>query len=344
MPLPSDRLLPERGSQQALLHDLAGVLAEGGAAPFLSNVLVQPDARFFPEAGDPGGDPVHAMHHQIFAYAGVPHEAPSVGSEEFDSLLRPEAEGTTDMTALGPVCRRAARAWRRRQGLASGGTRAPRLVDLTAVCLGFGALLANEELARTGVDGERTVDERDPSVDWRRKLIGAGGGDLGRLLGAAGLDVRPTPLTATELVFALAAQVVVRHPTAWSRRGFGRVWQVRTLDRELHPVFVLAIRALATPKDSLAAQLDFRSMPKARRRIITLLDGSEHFRDFNDLLGVERILARRPGLLARILGSWTARLRCSSKGCAAPLPAWSPQCVVCGRGVKGELPLVPRGR
>ena len=335
--------LPPRDRQQALLRDLVTVLAGGAAAPFLSNVIVEPYARFFPEAADPAVDPVQAMHHRIYAYAGVSDDTPALGFDGVGTLTGADAPRTTDSMMLGPVCRRAARAWRRRQGLSSDELREERLVDLTGVSLGFGALMANHELARTGLDGEieATHAARDPSIEWRRRRRGITPGlDLARLLGPS-FQVAPAErLTATELVFVLAAQVVVRHPTTWSRRGYGYYWRVRTLDRTLRPVFVAALRSFAAPRDSLAAQLGFVPFPKPRR--LLTVQGSELYTDFDDLLGVDRLLAPRRGLLAKLPGLRGVRLRCSARRCRAPLPAWSPRCVRCGRSVKGEAPLASR--
>ncbi|MCO4768601.1 MAG: hypothetical protein KDA24_01130 [Deltaproteobacteria bacterium] len=340
--MPSGRpALPTRARQQALLRDLVEVLADGAAAPFLSNVVVEPYARFFPEAAASNADPVQAMHKTIYAYAGVTDATPALGFSDVAVGAAPPSANTTQTMMLGPVCRRAARAWRRRQGVLLDEHREERLVDLTAVSLGFGALLANHALARSGLDGEivATHAARDPSVDWRRSRDLMPGLDLGRLLGPSFATQPAERLTATDLVFVLAAQVVVRHPTRWSRRGHGHYWRVRTLDRLLRPLFVDAVRALATPRDALAAQLGFIPMPPPRKGLT--VDGVELFPDFDHLLGVDRVVAPRRGPLGRIPGLKGVRLRCSARRCRAPLPAWSPRCVRCGRGVKGEQPLTP---
>jgi len=344
MSLSSESLLPDRATQQALLRDLTTVLREGGAAPFRTHVLVEPYARFFPDSATAPADPVQVLSQQIFAYAGVPNEAGWSGDDDHPAVAADDGGGSGTQVRLGQVCRRAAKAWRDEQGLRPGERRSQRLVDLTAVCLGFGALLANEELSRLGGDGGSSSRGRDPSVDWRRQPRSSSSVDMDRWLGGAVLSVLHQPLTAAEFVFLLAAQVVVRSPTAWSRRVFGRSWQARVLDRRLRPAFVRSVRALSAPRDSLAAQLGFRPMPKPRRRTMTLFDGSEHFMDFHDLLGVERVMRGRRGPFGDVLKSWTMRLRCSSPRCGAPLPAWSPLCVVCGREVKGEAPLAPRSR
>lgn len=326
-----------RSRQQQLLRDLCEVLAQGAAAPFLTNAIVEPYHRFFPEASAPGEDPIRAMHRRIYAYAGVPDDAPALGFDDVGTPTGPDAARTFDTMMLGPICRRAARSWRRRQGLAPDPTREERLVDLTAIALGFGTLLANDELARAGLDGVPPTAVKDPSVDWRRKEASPSL-DLERILGPAFAPVAAERLTAREIVFVLAAQVVVRHPTRWSRRGFGTWWRVRTLDRVLRPLFGDALDALATPRDGLAAQLGYLPLRSPAARLNSF---EEIWPDFDALLGVERTLAPRRGLLARIPGFAAVRLRCSAPRCRAPLPEWSPTCARCGRPVKGERPLGP---
>jgi len=339
-PAEGSPLSPAR--QQQLLRDLAAVLADGAAAPFVTHAIVEPYHRFFPEASAPDSDPVKAMHRRIYAYAGVPDETPALGFDALGTPTGPDADRTFNTMMLGPICRRAARAWRRRQGLPHDPVREERLVDLTAVALGFGTLLANHELARTGLDGVPPGQPRDPSVDWRRTGGGTGPAalDLDRLLGPTFAAITAGRLTARELVFALAAQVVVRHPTRWSRRQFGAWWRVRTLDRALRLLFGEYLNLLSAPRDALAAQLGFLPLRAPGTRT-TVWD--EVWPDFDALLGVERVVARRRGLLGRVPGLRSVRLRCSAPRCRAPLPLWSPMCAGCGRPVKGEHPLGATG-
>ena len=301
------------------------MLEQGAAEPFLTHVIVEPYARFFPEAEAPGADPVRAVHQRIYSYAGLPEDLPALA---FDvEVLGPGAPVSTDRMQLGPICRRAARAWRMRQGLASDD---PEELDLTAVCLGLGALVANEELARGGLHGE--ARPQDPSTAWRKGPLAPG---LGRLL--AGLQIEAgfrEPLTAAEVVFVLAAQVVVRHPSASARRGYGAWWRARTLARTLRPVFQAAVRELAEPRDALAVELGFRA-PRERKRY-PAEDGSLHPLDFDCLTGVDRVWAARRGVLGRLPGLSGERLRCSAPRCRAPLPPWLTRCGACGRPVRGD--------
>lgn len=342
-----DSLLPGRVRQQDLLRTLAAVLDEGGAAPFVSNRLVEPYAAFFPEAEGEPQDAVASMHRRLFALAGVPDDAPALGfrsapapAVRFGDQVRldlgalatvTDGETSTDSLLLGPVARRAARAWRRRQGVADTDPVAEsRRVDATAVCLGFGTLLANDELAVRGLDGELDPALTDPSTAWRQRPTSP--------LLDLGLGPRRRGLTALELVFLVAAQIVVRGPTAWSRRHWGYVWRVRCLDRALRPVLVEAVRTLSTPRFSLATQLGVRPAGVPRRRKMgTDWDGNLEFLDFDALLGVQRRSLPRRGLLGRV--SPDVQLRCSHPLCRTPLPAWSPRCHGCGRAVKGERPL-----
>jgi hypothetical protein len=254
-----------------------------------------------------------------------------------------EARSFLDSEILGDAsedrdARQEARRHRRSQGRT-----APvdaRTLDLTAVCLGLGASLANEELARRGIDG--AAEAPDPSVAWRSRRP-AEGPDLSGLLATLGLPpvTQSQPMAAREVVFVLAAQVVVRHPAPRDRAAFGDPWARRALAGPLRPFFARDVASLAVPRGSLGAQLGLAPMPPTRRRSIELPDGSQHYLDFEELLGVRRVHARRPGLLGWLLGRATERLRCSAAGCGAPLPTWSPRCVACGRPVKGEPPLAP---
>jgi|GEM_PF-4897413 len=227
--------------------------------------------------------------------------------------------------------REQARSWRRRRGLAVRGEEVAR-IDVTAVCLGLGAVVVAEELS-VGLDGRR---QRDPSLDWKRPAAL----DLSRILGAAGLTAAPpSPLTAKEITFLLAAQVVARCPDAKSRRAFGPGWRARTVPRAMRANFDAALSSMLLPRDALRSQLGFCEAPPPRRRRFLNFDGSVHFAEFDALLGVERVSAPRPGLLSRLLGGVDVRLRCSAPRCRAPLPDWSPRCVACGRSLKGEAPL-----
>jgi len=157
-------------------------------------------------------------------------------------------------------------------------------------------------------------DLTDPSTAWRRP-----------------------PTEPFDLVFLLAAQVVVRTPDP-SRSAYDRDWRVRCLEPDQRPPFEAALQTLTTPRHSLACQLGLRATPlPRRRRSVVTEDGTRHFIDFDDLLGVERKWLPRRGLLGRVLPGlgW----RCSSRRCRTPLPHWSPRCHGCGRPVKGERPL-----
>lgn len=222
------------------------------------------------------------------------------------TLLRSEA-CTPFLTSPVPgVCegtpRKAAQRWRRTRGLLAADplVEAGR-IDTTAICLGLGVALANSAVEASGDGG------------W----LTASGGQL----------------TAADCTFLLAAQLVTRARSTHSI-PFGDV--LHGLAPALRRGFAEAVKVLSTPAGSLVAQLGLQGMPTpSRRDSVELEDGSLHFVDFDHLLGVERKLLPRRGLLRVLLPA--VRLRCSA--CRTPLPGWAPVCVGCGRAVKGERPL-----
>ena len=190
--------------------------------------------------------------------------------------------------------------------------------DAEQVLAGLGPRRANEELSAHGVDGAGA----DPSTAWRRPL------DLPFDLSFL-TPGPPRGLTATELVFLIAARDVLQLPGDPPEEP---------LEARLQPLLTTATRELSTPRGSLGRQLGvLPPRPFPRRRAFETIDGATHFLDFDALLGVERRALPQRGPLRHLLP--LVRLRCSAPRCGTPLPAWSPLCDGCGRAVKGERPL-----
>lgn len=144
--------------------------------------------------------------------------------------VQPERDGTPETRAVA-LCRVLTRYWRERAGIASGERRREgRLTDLSAIWLGFGAVLANAA---------------EPAF-----------------MDDYGLPAAGSELALQAACYALAARVVARES------GCMATWRLgRRLERPARAVFVESLRRLRHPRGALAQRLGLhgRSRLAARR-------------------------------------------------------------------------------
>jgi hypothetical protein len=169
-----DLLLPPAPARAWLLEQLGVLVKARGVGPLASAPLVEPIPEFFPDPWAGGEASVRRLAKRLLRYAGIEAmpvkvavldegNAPASGSGgvSFEGLRQGTLEFAVQTAAmrdpmlLVPAMARAvAEAYRRVHRLPIG-TEAPhqRLVDVTAVYLGFGLLTANAALRMAGSGG-----------------------------------------------------------------------------------------------------------------------------------------------------------------------------------------------
>jgi hypothetical protein len=169
-----DLLLPPAPARAWLLEQLAGLVRARGVAPLVAAPLVEPTPAFFPDPWAGGEASVRRLARRLLRYAGIEGmpvavtvldegtaPAAGTGGVSFEGLRQGtltfavQAVTLRDPLVLVPAMARAvAEAYRRVHRLPTG-TEAPhqRLVDVTAVYLGFGLLTANAALRIGGSGG-----------------------------------------------------------------------------------------------------------------------------------------------------------------------------------------------
>lgn len=169
-----DLLLPPAPARQWLLEQLAVLVKACGVGPLCRAPLIEPIPEFFPDPWAGGEASVARLAQRLLRYAGIEGKpvkvavidegnAPAAGSGgvSFEGLRQGTLEFAVQTAAmrdpmlLVPAMARAvAEAYRRVHRLPIG-TEAPqqRLVDVTAVYLGFGLLTANAALRMAGSGG-----------------------------------------------------------------------------------------------------------------------------------------------------------------------------------------------
>ncbi len=164
--------LPTPDDQVALCTAFADVLASGAADQAVNGPLIWPDDEWFPDAVEPDEDGVAVLLLRVLGYAGLDDVEVSVRlfdhnedalawwtvSDDDEVELWIDAEATEDADRLvGLLCRMVAGLWRLLHDLhEDDDDDEQRLIDVTGVALGFGAILANAaDLTRTtgGLDG-----------------------------------------------------------------------------------------------------------------------------------------------------------------------------------------------
>lgn len=169
-----DLLLPPAPARAWLLEQLAALVKSCGVGPLCGAPLIEPIPEFFPDPWAGGEASVARVAKRLLRYAGIEDKpvlvavvdegnAPAAvsGGVSFEGLRQGTLEfavqtaAMRDPMVLVPAMARAvAEAYRRVHRLPIG-TDAPqqRLVDVTAVYLGFGLLTANAALRMAGSGG-----------------------------------------------------------------------------------------------------------------------------------------------------------------------------------------------
>ncbi|MEX1363856.1 MAG: hypothetical protein AB1Z98_12060 [Nannocystaceae bacterium] len=167
-------LLPPPEARAYLLQQLAELVRVKGAGPLLRAPLLEPREEFFPDPWAGGEPSVRRLARRLLLYAGIEDYpvgvtvidegtaiAAGTSGVSFEGLRKGQLEFAVQAAALRDpmvvvpaMARAVAEAFRRVHGLATGDD-APRqrLVDVTAVYLGFGLLTANAALRHAGGGG-----------------------------------------------------------------------------------------------------------------------------------------------------------------------------------------------
>jgi hypothetical protein len=128
---------PLTAEEQAWLLDaLAELVLAGGAAPLLSARILEPTSEDFPDTFTPDAAGVRTLAARLARHAGLEGGEPGIAA---DPGLGPEA-------LVATLCREVARAWRTARGVTVPDPAVEeRLVDVTAVYLGFGLLTTGSD-------------------------------------------------------------------------------------------------------------------------------------------------------------------------------------------------------
>ncbi len=166
-------LLPPPPAREWLIEQLAALVKTRGVGPLAHSPLIEPSEDFFPDPWAGGEPSVRRLARRLLLYAGVedyPVEVTvldegniSAGTSgvSFEGLRKGSLEFAVQAAAMRDplivvpaMARAVAEAYRRVHRL-SVGDDAPRqrLVDVTAVYLGFGLLTANAALRHAGAGG-----------------------------------------------------------------------------------------------------------------------------------------------------------------------------------------------
>jgi hypothetical protein len=169
-----DVLLPPAPARAWLLEELAALVRARGVGPLVSAPLVEPTAAFFPDPWAGGEASVRRLAKRLLRYAGIegmPVEvavldegtaiAAGTAGVSFEGLRQGTLSFAVQTAALRDplvvvpaMARAVAEAYRRVHRLSTGDdARHQRLVDVTAVFLGFGLLTANAALRHAGSGG-----------------------------------------------------------------------------------------------------------------------------------------------------------------------------------------------
>jgi hypothetical protein len=169
-----DVLLPAPAARAWLVEELAALVAARGVGPLVGAPLVEPTPAFFPDPWGGGEASVRRLARRLLRYAGIedrPVEvtvldegtalAAGTAGVSFEGLRQGtldfavQSAALRDPLVLVPAMARAvADAYRRVHRLPTGDqTQHQRMVDVTAVYLGFGLLTANAALRHGGSGG-----------------------------------------------------------------------------------------------------------------------------------------------------------------------------------------------
>src|SRR5688500_6381698 len=166
--------------ERALIDALAGVIQQVGVERFLTRPIVMPDERHFPDAWEHTPLGVARLFRRMLRFAGLPHAHKIIATSDALVSKYTAASGWTSTTwrtagspvqlagvqsgaeepslvlivdpdhlddadfVVGSIAREVARAFRTLDGLHDpDSARDEKLVDVTAVALGFGVLVAN---------------------------------------------------------------------------------------------------------------------------------------------------------------------------------------------------------
>jgi len=167
-------LLPPPPARAWLLEQLTALVRARGAGPLVSAPLVEPTAEFFPDPWAGGEPSVRRLARRLLRYAGIegmPVEvtvldegdaiAAGTAGVSFEGLRQGTLSFAVQVAALRDplvvvpaMARAVAEAYRRVHRLPTGDQPPQqRLVDVTAVYLGFGLLTANAALRHAGSGG-----------------------------------------------------------------------------------------------------------------------------------------------------------------------------------------------
>lgn len=167
-------LLPPPPARLWLVEQLAALVSARGVGPLLRAPLVEPTPEFFPDPWAGGEASVRRLARRLLRYAGIEDypvevtvldEGTALASGTAGVSFEGLREGTLDfavqsaalrdpLTVVSAMARAVADAYRRVHRLPTGDqARHQRLVDVTAVYLGFGLLTANAALRHGGSGG-----------------------------------------------------------------------------------------------------------------------------------------------------------------------------------------------
>lgn len=167
-------LLPPPDARVWLLEQLAALVKARGVGPLAGNPLVEPTEDFFPDPWAGGEPSVRRLARRLLRYAGVEEHpvevtvldegnaiAAGTSGVSFEGLRQGtlhfavQSAAMRDPLVVVPAMARAvSEAYRRVHRLPVGDdARHQRLVDVTAVYLGFGLLTANAALRHAGSGG-----------------------------------------------------------------------------------------------------------------------------------------------------------------------------------------------
>jgi hypothetical protein len=119
-----------------LLDALAELVEVGGAEPLLEARILEPTPRDFPDPFTPDAAGVRTLVERLARHARIDPGAVGVGA----------APALTPEPLVAALCREVSRAWRAVHGAAAEDPAVEeRLVDVTAVYLGFGLLTAGDD-------------------------------------------------------------------------------------------------------------------------------------------------------------------------------------------------------
>jgi hypothetical protein len=385
-----DGFVPPAAEQEELLAGLAGLVRRFGAEPWVSSPLLTPSPEYFPDRWGGGAPSVRRLLRRLLRYAGLESLAVEVtvygiederaregqpvagrGGSLCDLWLvslgggaaRFGAEGSVladPAAAAAAAARATAQAFRAFHRLydANGG-REQRLVDLTAVFLGFGLLTADASLRYVSRGGRasqtrqgslspqavcfavatRLATVEQPDTKGLKRLLGGLQANQGAFVrrSLAAISARETPVATT---------LGLPPREAWpARRSLAALAGPLVAEEEDAEAVEEAVEDRGVAGKN-AGKPVFRVERRSGGRFARLavmatmiLGGMATRPQMGELLAMSDVMAAGLGLglVAFLVGSLVRERRCSEPKCGASLRPEMTICPRCGGSVMGVI-------